>query len=91
MVKMTREEQVKLWSARPSWELQNMVKALEMLPWLNTFEDIERLEIAREILKGRMAKCGKCDNELPKDQLSGINTCPECSEKWVQGYIDLHS
>jgi len=53
---MSRDYHKKMWSRRPSWELSNMVKALETLPWLNAKEDEERLEIAKEILKERRSK-----------------------------------
>jgi len=55
VVSMSRDYHKKMWSRRPTWELSNMVKALEMLPWLNTKEDCERLAIAKEILKERKA------------------------------------
>jgi hypothetical protein len=38
---------------QPTWALRNMVKALKMLPALNTAEDNERLEAAKFILKNR--------------------------------------
>jgi hypothetical protein len=38
---------------RPTWELKNMVKALNMLPWLNTPEDELRLQAAKLIIKER--------------------------------------
>ena len=35
---------------RASWELQNMIRALHMLPWLNTADDTARLaEAEREM------------------------------------------
>lgn len=61
-----------------------MVKALETLPWLNTQEDIERLEIAKEILKERRTKCKGCGEGVLRDQLSHIDLCPTCSEEWVK-------
>jgi hypothetical protein len=36
---------------RPIWELKVMVKALNLLPLLNTAEDNQRLEAAQLILK----------------------------------------
>lgn len=36
-----------------TWALQNMVKALKILPRLNTPEDNERLEAAQVVLKSR--------------------------------------
>ncbi len=38
---------------QPSWALHNMVRALDMLPWLNTDEDLERQKAARIVLKAR--------------------------------------
>lgn len=35
---------------RASWELANMVKALGMLPWLNTADDLARLAEAKREL-----------------------------------------
>ena len=38
---------------QPTWALKNMVKALNMLPWRNTAEDLERLTAAKIVLKDR--------------------------------------
>jgi len=38
---------------RPTWELRNMIKALSMHPWLNTAEEIQRLENAKKELSRR--------------------------------------
>jgi len=38
---------------RPTWELRNMIKALSMLPWLNTAEETQRLENAKKELSRR--------------------------------------
>ncbi len=38
---------------QPTWAIRNMVKALNMLPFLNTPDDLERLEAAKVILKER--------------------------------------
>jgi hypothetical protein len=38
---------------QPTWALKNMVKALNMLPWLNTEEDELRLQAAKIVLKER--------------------------------------
>jgi hypothetical protein len=35
---MTIEEAKKIVGNQPTWALKNMVKALNMLPWLNTAE-----------------------------------------------------
>ena len=50
---MTIEEAKKIVGNQPSWALKNMVKALTMLPWLNTAEDELRLEAAKVVLKSR--------------------------------------
>jgi len=39
---------------RPSWELKNMIKALSFHPWLNTKEENDRLQLARQELKERV-------------------------------------
>ena len=36
-----------------TWALRNMVKALKMLPRLNTLEDNKRLEATQVVLKSR--------------------------------------
>jgi hypothetical protein len=41
---------------RPTWELRNMTKALNMLPWLNTPEDELRLKAAILIINERKGK-----------------------------------
>lgn len=38
---------------QPTWALRNMVKALGMLPWLNTADDLERLEAAKVVIRAR--------------------------------------
>ena len=48
---MTEAEARKLVGNSPRWALKNMVKALSMLPWLNTEEDKRRLEAAKIVLK----------------------------------------
>jgi len=38
------------WGTRPSWELQNMKKALSMLTFFNTAEEDQRLvEVTQEL------------------------------------------
>ena len=49
---MTLQEAIKLVSPGDPF-LCNMVKALQMLPWLNTEEDNKRLEAAKLILKNK--------------------------------------
>lgn len=41
---------------QPTYAIRNMVVALQMLPFLNTPEDRERLEAAKTILKNRSKK-----------------------------------
>jgi hypothetical protein len=41
-------EAKKIVGNQPTWALKNMVKALNMLPWLNTAEDELRLKAAKE-------------------------------------------
>lgn len=53
---MTIEEAKKIVGNQPSWALKNMVKALKMLPALNTAEDEQRLEAAKVVLKSRGGK-----------------------------------
>ena len=53
---MTLEEAKKIVGNQPTWALKNMVKALNMLPWLNTAEDKERLVAAKVVLKERKNK-----------------------------------
>ena len=50
---MTIEEAKKIVGNQPTWALKNMVKALNMLTWLNTAEDLERLAAAKIVLKNR--------------------------------------
>ena len=38
---------------QPNWALRNMVKALEMLPALNSADDNKRLLAAKYLLKAR--------------------------------------
>lgn len=50
---MTIDQAKKIVGNQPTWALKNMVKALNMLPWLNTAEDEERLVAAKIVLKDR--------------------------------------
>ena len=49
-------EAKKIVGNQPTWALQNMVKALKMLPWRNTAEDEQRLIAAKVILRERNKK-----------------------------------
>lgn len=53
---MTLDEAKRLVGNQPTWALKNMVKALNMLTWMNTAEDIQRLEAAKVIIKSRRGK-----------------------------------
>jgi hypothetical protein len=50
---MTLEKAKRIVGNQATWALRNMVRALKMLPWLNTPEDEERLEAAKVVLKSR--------------------------------------
>ena len=50
---MTIEEARRIVGNQPTFALRNMVTALQMLPWMNTDEDRERLEAARMVLRDR--------------------------------------
>ncbi len=52
---MTIKEDKALVGNQPTWALKNMVVALNMLPYLNTPADLERLEAAKTIIKERRA------------------------------------
>ncbi len=54
--KITREKAKRIVGNQATWALKNMVRALEMLPRLNTPEDDERLEAAKVVLKSRRIK-----------------------------------
>jgi hypothetical protein len=41
------------WISRPTWELSNMARALSMLSWMNTPEEITRLSEVKAELKAR--------------------------------------
>jgi hypothetical protein len=49
-------EAKKIVGNQPTWALKNMVKALQMLPRLNTAEDEIRLIAAKVVLKERNKK-----------------------------------
>ena len=53
---MTLEEAKKIVGNQPTWALKNMVKALNMLPALNTAEDELNLQAAKVVLKERNKK-----------------------------------
>lgn len=50
---MTEEEAREIVGSQPTWALVNMVRALNMMPFLNTAEDKKRLEAAELILAQR--------------------------------------
>jgi hypothetical protein len=53
---MTLEQARKIVGNQPEWALRNMVKALKMMPILNTAQDEERLAAALVVLKSRKVK-----------------------------------
>lgn len=48
---MTTEEAWNIIGNQPKWAIRNMVKALELMTWLNTEEDEKRLEAAKICLR----------------------------------------
>jgi len=48
---MTLQEARSIVGNQPAWALKNMVKALNMCPWLNTKEDEKRLQAAKLVIK----------------------------------------
>jgi|TARA_R110000765_G_scaffold181821_1_gene287799 exoribonuclease R len=53
---MTTEEAWKIIGNSPKWAIKNMVKALQMLVWLNTPEDNKRLEAGLICLRTKNPK-----------------------------------
>lgn len=53
---MTLDEARRIVGNQSTWALKNMVKALNMLTWRNTAEDIQRLEAAKIIIKNRKGR-----------------------------------
>ena len=53
---MTLDQAKKIVGNQPNWALKNMVKALKMMPILNTAQDEERLAAALVVLKSRKGK-----------------------------------
>ena len=53
---MTIEEAKKFSRNQPYWASRNMVKALQMHPWLNTDEENERLQAAKLVLRAKNEK-----------------------------------
>jgi hypothetical protein len=53
---MTLEEAKQRIGNQPTWALKNMVKALKMLPALNTADDELNLQAAKIVLKERNKK-----------------------------------
>ena len=50
---MTYDEAKKITGNQPAWALRNMIKALELHPWLNTPAEQQRLIAARIVAKGK--------------------------------------
>ena len=53
---MTIEEAKEIVGNQPTWALRNMVKALKMLPLMNTAQDEKRLSAAVMVIKSRKGK-----------------------------------
>lgn len=53
---MTLEEAKEIVGNQPTWALRNMVKALKMLPLMNTAQDEKRLAAAVMVIKSRKGK-----------------------------------
>jgi hypothetical protein len=52
---MTYENAKKIVGNQPIWALKNMVRALQMHPWLNTEIENQRLEAGKILLKGKFS------------------------------------
>jgi predicted Zn-ribbon and HTH transcriptional regulator len=37
-----------------------------------------------------MSECEKCGIAIPREQLSGLNTCPKCVTAWIKEYKSYH-
>lgn len=53
---MTLEQAKRIVGNQPLWALRNMIKALKMMPFLNTSEDSERLKAAQVVLRSNKGK-----------------------------------
>ena len=53
---MTIDQAKEIVGNQPTWALKNMVKALKMLPFMNTAEDEKRLAAAVMVIKSRKGK-----------------------------------
>ncbi len=53
---MAQENWRAFCEGQPDWALRNMIKALDMLPWMNGKEELDRQEMAKKVLKER-ANC----------------------------------
>jgi hypothetical protein len=53
---MTLEQAKVIVGNQPTFALRNMVRALDMLPWLNTDKDRERQAAAKVVLASRRGK-----------------------------------
>jgi hypothetical protein len=50
------DQEYALFVRSPGWELQNIQKALRMLPWLNGSQEEARLAAVKKILNERRAR-----------------------------------
>ena len=53
---MTIDQAKEIVGNQPTWALRNMVKALKMLPLMNTAQDEKRLAAAVMVIKSRKGK-----------------------------------
>lgn len=53
---MTIDQAKEIVGNQPTWALKNMVKALKMLPLMNTAQDEQRLAAAVMVIKSRKGK-----------------------------------
>ncbi len=77
---MRRKHPDRPWITRPTWELKNMYKALNMLSWQNTDEQKQRLaEVTHELKMRRQLK-----NPPP---VTRPFVCPKCAAKLLPNFM----
>lgn len=50
---MTKEQAKKIIGKQPAWAIRNMIKALSLHRWLNTEQEVERLQAAKIVLSSQ--------------------------------------
>jgi hypothetical protein len=50
---MTVEQAKAIVGNQPTYALRNMVRAINMFPWINTDADLERQEAAKVVIRSR--------------------------------------